>query len=64
MTEGCFQALSPIHDQRATRLDNPAVSQQLSPLRSITSIAKRKHQAQGTPSIRGNQMNLGGATAP
>ena len=42
----------------------PAIPEQLAPLRRIVGLARREGKGYGCSSIRGNHMNLGGAAAP
>jgi len=60
---GFIAFVSPIHDQWTTRWSGTTRAQQLTPLRRISRLTGRQRQTQGALSIRGNQMNLGGAAA-
>ena len=55
--------VGPIHDQMATSGSAAAGAQKLTTLGCIPDLAGGQLEVQGAPSMRGNQMNLGGAAA-
>lgn len=55
--------VSAIHQELATWRRRSAGPKEFAPVRGITGLPRREFQHQGTPSIRGNQMNLGGAAS-
>jgi len=52
-----------IHEKLAARRSWAASPEQFAPVRCVSGLSWGKLEHQGAPSIRGNQMNLGGAAS-